>query len=164
MRPEQLETVLRVRRHQRDQVRLAMSRILAEGRAIDEKRQQAARQRADAIESLRSDTGIGAIDVDRAAGLRYHAARLSIELANLSSTAAAHAQHVKAAQAVLAKADQSVKAVERLQERQAAAFRLAAERRDDREATDRFSATRSSVLRERENREARSENHEPMRS
>jgi flagellar export protein FliJ len=142
MRPEQLETVLRVRRHQRDQVRMAMARILAEGRTIHEQQRHAEQQRSEALLALRAGTSLGNIDIDRAAGLRYHAGRLSIELAGLSQAAETHAQHVKAAQTVLAKADQQVKAVEKLQERHRAVRRLAAERRDDREATDRFSATR----------------------
>jgi flagellar export protein FliJ len=141
MRPQQLDAVLRVRRHQRDQVRMALARLLADERAAEERRQQSEQQRSDALASLRSSTSRGVVNVDRAAALRYHAARLSIDIARASAESATHSEHVRTAQALLAKADQAVKAVEKLLERDAAERRRIAERREDRDATDRFSAT-----------------------
>lgn len=141
MRQQQLETVLRVRRRQRDQVRMALAGLLADARAVEERRQQTEHERSDTLAALRSSTATGVLDIDRAAALRYHAARLSIEIAKDAAESAARTEHVRAAQAMLAKADQAVKAVEKLIERHAAEHRRMAERHEDREATDRFSAT-----------------------
>jgi flagellar export protein FliJ len=138
---DQLETVLRVRRQQRDQVRMALAQFLSEARAVEERRRQAEQERIDTLTSLRSATMSGPLDVDRAAAFRVHAARLSIDIAKQAAESALRDEHVRAAQAMLAKADQAVKAVEKLIERNAAEERRIAERRADREATDRFSAT-----------------------
>lgn len=141
MQQQQLETVLRVRRHQRDQVRMVLARLLANARAAEERRQQAERERSDTLAALRTSTTSGVVDVDRAAALRYHAARLSIDVARAAAENAACNEHVWAAQALLAKADQAVKAVEKLKERDDAERLRIVIRREDREATDRFSAT-----------------------
>jgi len=141
MQQQQLETVLRVRRHQRDQVRMALAQLLENARAAAERRQQTEQERSVTLLDLRTSTTNGMLDVDCAAALRYHAARLSIEIAKASAESATHDEHVRTAQALLAKADQAVKAVEKLIERHAAEQRRVSERHADREATDRFSAT-----------------------
>ena len=137
---DQLETVLRVRRQQRDQVRMALAQFLAEARAVEERRRQAEQERVNTLTSLRSATMSGPLDVDRAAAFRFHAARLSIDIARETAESALRDEHVRAAQAMLAKADQAVKAVEKLIERNASEQLRLADRRADREATDRFSA------------------------
>lgn len=141
MRRQQLETVLRVRRHQRDQVRMALAQLLSDARTVEERRLRTEHERSETLADLRSTTMSGGLDVDRAAALRYHAARLSIEIAKDAAEGATRSEHVRAAQAMLAQADQAVKAVEKLIERNAAEQRRVAERSTDREATDRFSAT-----------------------
>ncbi|HEX6984808.1 MAG TPA: hypothetical protein VF170_05500 [Planctomycetaceae bacterium] len=138
----QFETLLRVRRHRRDQVRLVLARILAEGREIDEAADRVRAEREDAVGMLRSGTAAGGVDIDRAASLRYHAGRLSVELAGLAQAAVANAERVRQARSVLAKADQAVRAAERLRDRWEENRRREAERRADREATDRFAAVR----------------------
>ena len=140
MKQQQLETVLRVRRHQRDQVRMALARLLSEARVVEERRQRSETDRAETLAALRSSSTSGRLDVDRISALRYHAARLSIEIARDAAESATRHEHVRAAQAMLAKADQSVKAVEKLIERNEAEHRRIIERHVDREATDRFSA------------------------
>ena len=141
MRQQQLETVLRVRRHQRDQVRMALARLLSDARAVAERLQQSEHERSATLATLRSSTASGKLDIDRAAAMRYHAARLSVEISKDAAESATHGEHVRAAQALLVKADQAVKAVEKLIERSVLELRRIAERHDDREATDRFSAT-----------------------
>lgn len=142
MTPRQFEVLLRVRRHRRDQVRLLLARVLADARVIDERRRAVDAERAEALAALKSGTSAGGVDVDRAAAFRYHALRLAGELGGLSKAAAANAERAEKARALLTRADQGVKAVERLQERFEALRRLEAQRRADREATDRFSAVR----------------------
>ena len=141
MTPKQFETVLRVRRHQRDRVRMAMAHILREGRAISARLQQTESERSAALAAIRSTTSGGRVDIDSAAAHRFHAASLTIELAQLKNAAAANAGHVRAAQTALTNADRAVKAVERLRERQERIERITAERRADRDATDLFTAT-----------------------
>lgn len=143
MTPRQFETLLRVRRHRRDQVRAVLGRILAEGQAIEHRARQTESERGDAMSFLRSATASGGVDIDRAAAFRYHALRLSAELGGLTQLAEANSERVRKVRGVLARADQGVKAVERLRERFEAMRRREAERRADREATDRFSAARA---------------------
>ena len=117
MTPQQFETLLRVRRHRRDVVRQALARILADGQTIGELVRKAESERAEVLGGLKAGTSSGRIDVDRGAALRYQAVRLSAELAGLAKAAAGNAERVRQAQALLTRADQEVKAVERLEER-----------------------------------------------
>lgn len=144
MTPRQFETALRVRRHRRDEIRRFVAKVLAEGRAMEERIGQIDAARAESTAALQAATTHGRVNIDRAAALRHHAMRLSFERTYLAQQAASHAERLKATQAVLAKADKDVKAVERLRERYAALRRLESERRADREATDRYSALRAS--------------------
>jgi flagellar export protein FliJ len=142
MTPRQFEALLRVRRHRRDQIRVVLARILAESREIEVAARRAGMEREASLASLRSGTAGGVVDIDQAAGLRYHAGQLAMELARLTHTAAEKLERARKARTVLAKADAQVKVVERLfadfQERR----RREAERRQDREMTDRFVAAR----------------------
>ena len=142
MTPTQLETLLRVRRHRRDQVRLALAGVLAEGRKIEEAAAGVQSERDEALAALRSGTTAGGVDIDHAAALRYHAGRMSVELAGLAQAAAGNAERSKKVRELLTEADRGVKVVERLQERMEAERRRDAERRTDRDATDRFAAAR----------------------
>jgi flagellar export protein FliJ len=142
MTPKQFETVLRVRRHRRDQVRAVLARLLADSRSVDEQLRRTEAERGDALVGIRAGTAGGGIDVDRMAALRYNSLRHSVEIGRLSLASAASADRVRKARAVLVRADQGVKAVERLRERREAELRLEAERRADREATDRFTSAR----------------------
>jgi flagellar export protein FliJ len=148
--PRQFEALLRVREHRRDVVRQALARILSDGQTISGLARRTEAERAEIIEGLKSGSAVGRVDVDRAAALRYHAVRLSAELAGLAKAAAANAERGRQARALLTRADQEVKAVERLEERFEALRRREAERRADREATDRFSAARPAVGAEQE--------------
>lgn len=142
MTPRQFETLLRVRRHRRDQVRMILGRLLSEANSIEEQLRRAEGERGDALAEIKAGTAGGGVDVDRMAAFRYHSLRLSADLARLSQASMASAERVRKARAVLVRADQGVKAVERLRARYEALLRLEAEKRADREGTDRFSATR----------------------
>ena len=143
MTARQFETLLRIRRHRRDQVRLALGRILADGRSIEEAARRAASDRDEALADVRSGAAGGVVDIDRASALRFYAGRLSLELAALRGRAAENAARVQRAKSLLARADQAVKTVERLRERDEEQRRREAERRADREATDLYSASSS---------------------
>jgi flagellar export protein FliJ len=142
MTPRQFEALLRVRRHRRDQIRLALARILAESREIEVAARRIGTEREESLAGLRSGTAGGGVDIDRAAALRYHAGQLSVELARLAHTAAANLERARKARAVLARADAQVKVVERLFADFEGRRRREAERRRDREMTDRFVAAR----------------------
>lgn len=145
MTPRQFETLLRVRRHRRDQVRTALGRILADGRMIEQKAEEVDAVREESVTALRSGTAGGGIDIDRAAAYRFHVLRLAAELTGLRQAAAANGERAGKARALLVRADQGVKAVERLQERFEALRKLEAERRADRDATDRYTSSRALI-------------------
>ena len=141
--PRKLETLLRVRRLRRDQIRMALGRLLADSRRVEDAVSRSRADRAEALVELRKGTAQGRVDIDRIASLRYRAAHLSIELAGLTQAAEANAERAGKVRALLVKADQSVKAVERLQERLEEERRRRIERVADRDATDRFAAARA---------------------
>lgn len=142
MTPHQFEIVLRVRTHRRDQLRRFVAKVVQEGQLLNEQIGEMDAAREASLEALQQSTARGVVDVDRAAVLRRHTMQLTFERVALAQHAASHAERLKATQALLAKADMDVKAVEKLKERFDVARRRELERREDRDATDRFSSKR----------------------
>lgn len=142
MTPHQFEIVLRVRKHRRDELRRFVAKVVNEGKLLNEQIGQLDSAREASVQALKQSMTTGIVDVDRAASLRRHTMQLAFERASLAQHAASHAERLKATQALLAKADMDVKAVEKLRERFDAARRREMERREDRDATDRFSSKR----------------------
>ena len=137
---KRLDTLHRVRAVRRDRVRAAVAK-LAEVAGIATARVKVVEaEREETAAAIRAATAGGPIDIDRAAALRLHALRLGLEAASLSRESLAAADRLRRGQKLLARADADVKAIGRLGERLATDERIAAERRSDRDATDRFSA------------------------
>jgi flagellar export protein FliJ len=98
--------------------------------------------RLEQLEQMRRLGTEGNVDIDRIAARRFHAARLSVELGALEQKRQVVAEQVKLCRQALRQADQDVKALEKLEEKQRAAFVYERQRREARELEQTWLALR----------------------
>ena len=136
-----LEPLLKLRKNQRDlrQQRLAEVLRRDEGLLADRRRTEAERQTQ--IEELRSLGSSGVdIDIDASTSRRFYAAQLSGQLDEIDQRRTALASQIDECRQALVRADQAVKALEKLGEKQQAEFIYDHERREARDLEEAWQA------------------------
>ena len=116
MKPFPLEKVLEVRRHTRQERRNALGAAIADEQTLLEMRQQTEQQKNALLDELTNLSQSGTLNVEAAARRRYFAGQLEIQLLVIDQQIIEARQAIDAARAALVKADQDVKALERLRE------------------------------------------------
>ena len=128
-----LESVLTYRRGLRDQAQRVLAQLLQQDEAIRRNASEVEGRRGEQLSELRAILGGGAVDVDRAAMRRYHAGVLSLELQSIEQQRLQLAENLKKCRELLAKAEQEVRLLEKLREKQLAEFLHEEERRAGRD-------------------------------
>lgn len=132
--------VLKLRRYRRDLCRQLLAQILADDAALVAERQRHENHRAAQIQEMsRLSTG-GSIDVDRASSRRYFCGQLTLAMRIVDQRREVVAQQLAMCRAALVRADQEVKALEKLEEAQRTAFDYERERASGREMEDAWMA------------------------
>lgn len=138
----QLEPLLRCRRSRRDLCRQVLAQVLADDRALAERQTGLERARAELLDELRRLGEEGEVDVDRSVSRRDFAGQLVAEARLLQHRRSLLAGQLELCRQALVKADQEVKALEKLEGRQRAEFEYQTERRDQRTLEEAWSAVR----------------------
>lgn len=129
----QFASLLVVRKNHRD----VRQRTLAEARRrvseIEDRRQRVIGERTEQLDQLRQMGLAGRLDVDAAARRRFFASQLMVDLARLDHEWAVAEEIARVCQAELVKADQAVKVLENLEEKQRTEFIATEESRAQRE-------------------------------
>ena len=124
-----METLLKIRRSRRDLCQQFLAQAQEEGQRIDHEILQLDESRRHEINGLREAVQKGRIDIDRAAARRYYAGRLQIDLLLAERRRELVANQIDLCRQALVRADQDVKSLEKLREKQAEDFRLEQDRR-----------------------------------
>ena len=95
------------------------------------------------LDELRDLGRAGAVNVDQSAARRYHSAQLAAEVRLVDHRRTIVAQQLDLCRQALVRADQEVKALEKIEERQRGEFVYEAERQAARELEDAWSAARA---------------------
>ena len=103
---------------------------------IEARRQQVIRERTEQLDQMRQLGTAGKMDVDAAARRRYFASQLVVDLARLDLERSLAEQAERLCQAELIKADQAVKVLENLEEKQRTEFLAVEEAKAQRELED----------------------------
>jgi len=127
------QSLLNFRRHRRDLCRLYLAQVLAKDRKLIGQRHSLKRERLEQLHELREIGRAGNMDIDRSASRRYFAGQLTGEMHLVDRNRELVAQQLKLCQQALSKADQDVKVLEKLEEKQRAEFLYHRERRDGHE-------------------------------
>jgi flagellar export protein FliJ len=118
-----LESLLKLRKNQRDQRRQALAEVLRRDDELVADRRQTEAERAVQIRELRELASEGAdLDVDASTTRRYYAVQLSGRLGDIDGQRTTLAGRIDECRQALVRADQAVKSLEKLAEKQAAEF------------------------------------------
>lgn len=128
-----LESLLRYRESRRDLCRQLLAQILSEQTRIERDRQALQRRRGGQLEEIRQLGAAGNVDIDRSASRRYYASQVLGEIRLLERNREVVMQQLTACRQALVRADQEVKALERLRQKRKAEFLYEQQRREQHE-------------------------------
>lgn len=137
-----LESLQQFRENRRDLCRQALAQALAREAELAEQQAEAEREREATLAELRALNESDRLSIDRAAARRYHAGQLAYRIRQLELQRQQAAEVVAQCRQVLVQADQGVKVLEKLSEKQQAEFEAELERHAAREREDNWQAAR----------------------
>jgi flagellar biosynthesis chaperone FliJ len=140
--PFRLQALLTYREHLRDLCRQKLAELLAAEADLVQQRQAVLTRREQMLTELQDLLTRPQVDVDQAAARRYHAGQLAAEAARLAAERERLAAGIAEARQLLVKADQGVKVLEQLADKQRAEARLDLDRRESREREEIWQAAR----------------------
>ena len=117
MKPFRLEKVLEYRKHLRLEARNALASAIGDEQTLLEHQERIERQKQLQIEELTTFTRSDVVNVEAAARRRYFTGQLDIQLMVVAEQLVQARMIVEQQRMVLVKADQEVKALERLHEK-----------------------------------------------
>ena len=135
------ETLLKFRRSRRDLCLQQVAQVLDADRAMQAERESLEQRRLEQLDQLRKLGQAGELDVDRTASRRLYAVQLSNEIRLVEQKRQELARLLEGSRQALVKADQEVKVLEKLKEKQWAQFLDAQERQTARELDEAWLAT-----------------------
>ncbi|MBI1311868.1 hypothetical protein GC176_11295 [bacterium] len=133
-----LEKVLDVRRHVRSERRNALAAAMADEQTLLDAQQQKERQKQGLLDELSGLTQSETLNVEAAARRRYFVGQLDIQLMVIDQQLVEARRYVDVARNALIKADQDVKALERLRERHIAEQTYQQNRRNETALTEQW--------------------------
>jgi flagellar protein FliJ len=131
-----LESLLRYRRHRRDLVVNLLAQILADDHKLAAQQAETEEDRQRQIGELKALSESGALDVDRSASRRYYAGLLSGQLQGIARSRATVAGQLDLCRKALVRADQDVKLLDRLKDKQRTEYDQDQERRTARDVEE----------------------------
>ena len=137
----QLESLLRYRKNRRDLCRQLLAQILANLQQLKQDRQSLQRRRVGQIDELRQLGAGGDVDIDRSAARRYYAGHVLGEIQLVDRNREIVAEQLARCRETLIRADQEVKALEKLREKRQADFLYNQQRRERRELDEAWLTT-----------------------
>jgi flagellar export protein FliJ len=135
-------SLMSYRRNRRDLCRQFLAQILAEDAQLVTQRNQLWGEHDHQFEEIRKLNKSGRVSVDGTAMRRYHTGQLQSRIAAVEQNRRLLAQQLQLCRRALMQADGEVKVLERLEEKQRAAFLYEAERRAQLEREDGWTARR----------------------
>ncbi len=129
-----LAALQKYRESLRDQCRQVLAQWLQRDAAAIAEQQRLERERLDQLEEMRTQqTGAALLSIDKLASRRYRAGQITAELAAVARQREELAAQISLCRQALVKADQGVKVLEQLSEKQFAEFEQAQEKVQARE-------------------------------
>lgn len=136
-----LNPLLKLRKSQRDVCQQLLADVLRHDDDLISRRRRIESERESQIDELRALNGLGKdVDVHASASRRLYAVHLSGNLGQIDAERAALAGQIDLCRQALVRADQSVKSLERLADKQQAEFIYSQERLEERTLEDAWQA------------------------
>lgn len=136
-----LESLLKYRILRRDECRRLMGEIMQHDAELVADQQRLTADRGMQLEEMRHLGTSGAVNIDASAARRFYAGQLTGSIKEIDRRREMVAEQLNLCRQALVKADQDVKALEKLKEKQELEFRQAWEKRQQYELEESWSAT-----------------------
>lgn len=136
----QFESLMKVRISERDLRRQMLADLLRRDAELVQAREQVEHERTSQLNELKQLVGPGSVNIDRSAARRFYAGQLIGDLGGIEQERAVLAVELSRCRELLIKADQGVKALEKLEETARARFLFDEERRAARELEEGWQA------------------------
>ncbi len=136
------QALLGYRKNRRDLCRQLLAELLADDTKLDRDRQKLEQNRAEQLQQLRELGERGSVDVDRLAARRYYAGQLVRDIHSIDHNRTLLSQQLDLCRQALTKADQDVKVLEKIAEKQLAEFQYEQQRKSERELNETWLAAR----------------------
>jgi flagellar export protein FliJ len=138
-----LDPLLKLRRNHRDLCRQLLADVLRHDDDLVSRRSEATARRVLQIDELRRLTSAAAgVDIDASVARRAYAGHLSGDIGRIDNERAEIARQIDLCRQALVRADQAVKSLEKLAEKERAEFIYLNERREEREREETWRAIR----------------------
>ncbi|MCH7990023.1 MAG: flagellar FliJ family protein [Planctomycetes bacterium] len=124
------QSLLNYRRYRRNLCGIYLAEVLVKDRDLVSQRGSLERDRHDQLDELRDLSREGDVNIDRSASRRYFAGQLTGEMQLVDDNRSLIAQQLDLCRQALSKADQDVKVLEKLEEKQREVFRYDEERHE----------------------------------
>ncbi len=131
-----LQSLLRYRKHRLNQCLQLLAQILAEDRSLNDQRARLERNKVGQLDELRILGQLTSLDVDAATARRYFIGQLNGQIANVDHQREIVAGQLEMCRQATNRAENEVKVLEKLREKQETAFNYEQERRTSREVDD----------------------------
>lgn len=136
-----LASLQKYRGHQRDLCRQYLAEALADQRGVESELAANEHHREQQLDEIRDKTGIGRVNIDAIVSRRFHAGQLAHEIRTIKQRLDLVLKQVDLCRRALIQADQRVKALEKLEEKQLNEFLFEQERKASREREENWIAT-----------------------
>lgn len=128
-----LQALLKYRTHQRDLCRQLLAQVMHDYQQLQRQRDELELNQTQLQHQIRQTSGVGTVDVQAISNRRFYAGQLKIEDATLRQKQQLVQQQIDMCREALVKADQAVKALEKLETTKRAEFTARQLRQEDRE-------------------------------
>ncbi len=132
--------LLKYRQNRRDQTQVALAQLTQQAASLQSQVDRLRVQRHEQLEQIRGNCVQGTVDVDSAASRRFFATQLEYRAHATELGKQQILERIAGCRRTLVQADQDVKILERLEEKQRRAFVADAQRRDGLELEDVWAA------------------------
>lgn len=140
----QFESVLKMRRHKRSLCRQLLGEILQADQRLVEESRRLDGLRQEQIQEIRKRQEPGRLDIDAGANLRSYVGQLQAQLRTVQANRRLLEKQLTACRQALAKAEQEVKAMEKLSDKHREAFQFTQIRKESLELEETWAATQQS--------------------
>ena len=130
------QSLLDYRKNRRDLCRQLLAELIADDAKLDQERRKLDQNRAEQLQQLRAFGERGSVDIDRSSARRYYAGQLVRNIHSIDDNRTLLSQQLDLCRQALTKADQDVKVLEKIAEKQLAEFQYEQQRRTEREMNE----------------------------
>ena len=137
----QFESVLKMRRHKRSMCRQLLGEMLQTDQRLIDQAEQLKQHRSEQFQEIRVRQSEGRVDIDGTTSLRYYAGQLQTQIKSVNTNRELMGKQIVLCRQALAKAEQEVKAMEKLSDKHREIFLYAQNQKEMVELEETWSAT-----------------------